>query len=244
MRKVRMAVLGCVAFLCTSSMVFANSITWSFTPASVSSGTVGSTTSAGTVYGSTMVFNSIPSSGPGAGTITATGYFCGSTSVACSSTSTTSAAALFYKTGGTNETGLGLNGQTDNEIDQFDYIALDFSNVIGDKPITVTLFSVQTGEGYVAAEQAAGKAGVFGTLDSTSCVVTTSTPCADTVTFTVTKADPIIDISAANTTAGGHNVLIGSASANSPAPEPGSLLLFGTGLSGLAVTLRRRVLKQ
>jgi hypothetical protein len=188
-----------------------------------------------------MVFNSTPSSGPGAGTITVSGFYCGSAIIACTSASTTSPNALFYKTGGTDETGLGLNGQTDNEIDQFHYISLDFSNVIGDTPITVTLDSVQTGEGYRAAEQAAGMAGVFGTLQAQSCTVTASISCTDIVVFTVTKADPIIDISAADTLAGNHNVVIASASANSPVPEPGSLLLFGTGFSGLAGMLRRRL---
>jgi hypothetical protein len=90
----------------------------------------------------------------------------------------------------------------------------------------ITIGSIQKGEGFVVGES--NLATSFGAV-----VASNDGGLVRTATFLVTSASPLINVSSdGSDTVGDHNVLISSASAT-PVPEPSSLLLLLSGLSGL-----------
>lgn len=244
MSKVRATSLAVAAlFLMSTSQVFAGTITWNFS-------------NGPSPIGNTYAFT--PSSGGSTPTLTASGFACGTLAspTQCAAGNTGVADGLFYKNAGAGETGLGLvtNGNTlDNEINQSHFIELNFTNILaaGDTPLTITIGSVQgssgscttsTCEGFVVAQ--GGTAGSFGTVvNSESGLGSPGGSGNVTETLTVTNANPYIDLSGFPAdSSGDHNVLLVEVDATSPVPEPSSLILFGSGLSGLVGMLRRKIL--
>jgi MYXO-CTERM domain-containing protein len=140
---------------------------------------------------------------------------------------------LYIKTEGGDESGLGITGTSDNEIESGAFIQLDFSNLAnaGATSGFLTLDSVQSGEGYkvCASSSAASDSGtcLTGSLDDTAFAIDFS------------KSAPFIDISSTT-----GDVLVSSASVDSPAsvdtPEPSSMALALLGLAGLAFMAIRR----
>ncbi|HKW66385.1 MAG TPA: PEP-CTERM sorting domain-containing protein [Terriglobales bacterium] len=181
-------------------------------------------------------------------TITAYGFKSSATSLSSPDSTAGTAVDLFSKNGGASETGLGIasaaSGDSDNEIvcnsTGCFYIQLDLTNLIlaGGTNQTTIIESVQAGETF---NLWAGKSanGALGSLLSPSgtCL---SAVCTETVKLSLKT--PILGLSAPNTYAGGHDVLLSSMSAT--VPEPGSLVLLGSGLCIVGGLLRRRLGKR
>lgn len=179
-------------------------------------------------------------------TVTATGYLCTDNTLASCSTS---GATLVVKMDGAGETGLGMMGGTgtDNEIESNDFIQLDFSKLasMGIGSVTLQIQSVQNGEGFRLFES--NTAGMPGTSPLSVTGNGSNNPDA-TVTQQVSvnfAKNQFIDISALENGGGDNNVLLGSLSTPptgggpSPTPEPGTLILFGSGLLAAGFVMRR-----
>lgn len=159
--------------------------------------------------------------------ITATGY-----------SSATHTDHLYVKNGGPSETGLGLNGTSDDEINHGQYIYLDFSNLASQGITSGTLGfgSVQSGE-----EEEVCTATAVGTPGATGCL-TGGDLGGDlgSLAVTWTSADPYLDITVPSTTTGNVLVLSDlSVTPTSTTPEPASVALFGTGLLALGFFVKR-----
>ena len=191
-------------------------------------------------------------------TITANGYICSATSPSSTATlSNCSATNLFAKSDGLSETGLGLAGEGNGEHEigwdgpNADYvIGLNVSSLfnLGATSMTLSFGSVQAGEAYAILGYGSDpflsssftltntKAWV-GNDGSTSAQVFSSTiglnandqflvivsPCGASL-----KSPPC-----------GSNVVLDSLIA--PTPEPGTLVLLGSGLLVVGFGLRRRL---
>ena len=172
----------------------------------------------------------------GTGSITATGY----------TQNNGSTTALYYKTAGGDETGLGMNNDPsgDHEINGTQFIQLDFTALLtqyqNNSPYklvsaSTTIGSVQGGESYaIFGSNAAGTEGTqigsTGTSDGT-------------VTLTLAQLNQYHFISIASPAG---NVLIDALSASTSnsivtgTPEPGTWALMGSGLIGGFFLIRRR----
>ncbi len=146
---------------------------------------------------------------------------------------------LYGKCCGANETGLGLDGETDHEIDTNHFVQLDLTNLNNHvPPYTVTLViiqSLQSGEGFkIFGSNTAGSLGsnllASGTGGLTDTVTVTNSCGGGPCTY--------LDITAAS-----DNVLVDSLTAtstNAPTPEPGTLFMVMSGLGGLWCFRRRK----
>lgn len=154
-----------------------------------------------------------------------TAIFTGSDGTTISATGTSN---LFFKTGGGDETGLGLAGTSQNEIGVGQSITFDLSSLFnkGVTDLTLGLGSVQSGEVGTACDD-------FG-----SCVTFTASGTMDITGLFAemqSKGDGTLKITATS-----GNVLIDSLTATT-IPEPSSLLLLGTGVFAMAGAVRKKL---
>ena len=137
---------------------------------------------------------------------------------------------LFIKTLGGGENGLGLSGQTANEIQPGTFIQLDTSGLPAGLG-TLSIQSVQAGEMFNVC-----LGDTSGTFGSVNCLPGTGPfPPNDIATITFpfnVPGLPFVDITAFN-----GDVLVGEVN---PAPEPGTLALLLTGAAGLALARKQK----
>lgn len=136
---------------------------------------------------------------------------------------------LVCKNAGTGEMGLGISGDEQNEIDNDDFVQLDFLNVPVHALGTFTIESVQGGESFDV-----WNSGVNGSLAGAVLLGSASGGSSDSVTVTLdTGTLQFVDITAPT-----GNVLLNSV--NLPTPEPSTYLMMGTGLLMLGLFMRRK----
>lgn len=179
-------------------------------------------------------------------TITATGYQCTDNTLnSCS----TDGVSLATKNSGTGEMGLGIVGGShgDGEIAAGNFIQLDFSQFasLGITSLTFQIESVQNGEGFRLFESnTSGMPGASPLLTVTGNG--TNNP-GSIVTQTVSvnlAQNAYLDFSALQSGSGSNDVLLGTMATPSsggpdPTPEPGTLVLFGTGMLLVGGVMRR-----
>lgn len=190
-------------------------------------------------------------------TITANGYVCSATDSTSSATlSNCSATNLFAKSDGPNETGLGLAGEGngENEIgfdgSNADYvIGLNVSSLfnLGATSMTLSFGSVQPGEAYAilgygsdpflsSSFALTNTQAWVGNDGSTSTQVFSSTISLNANDQFLVLISPCG--ASLNPPPCGSNVVLDSLTAQTP--EPGTLVLLGTGLLAFGFGLRRR----
>lgn len=146
---------------------------------------------------------------------------------------------VFYKNDGSDEIGLGINQTVDNEINfPNQFLQFDLSKLasLGSLQLTVGFNSTTGGETWQALYSNTNGQNV-GTVAGTGSTETTIT--------VNTASGHYLDLSSivgTSSTSGG-NVLVASATASAPTPEPSSLLLIGSGLISLAGVARRKMSK-
>jgi hypothetical protein len=138
------------------------------------------------------------------------------------------------------ETGLGLvngNGVSENEVGRGQAVKLDFTNVLdqtGDNRVSITVSSVQQGEGFEIYKDPAGP--------PVAHVVASGSPGSDvqTVAFDRSVDGSVFYVTANYARTESNNVLIHAAV--SSVPEPSPLVAAGLGLVSIAgyLGLRRR----
>ncbi len=195
--------------------------------------------------------------------ITATGFEKQSTSQNNNET------ALYYKSGSTAETGLGLANGPDNEIGHGEFIQLNLANVLaalpnGNNPVTITIGSVQQSSGDAYAIYSSNTTGTLGTDKVASGNWNNATNSIATASFTLDKpgASQYLDITETGFTQGNDgtwdynnncwdwqdqncstisgSVLLSTVSINTGSPLPEPASLAMMGAMGLGILLLPR----
>jgi hypothetical protein len=140
---------------------------------------------------------------------------------------------LYYKVGGGDETGLGLVGESDHEIEAGQSIVLNLGGLFSKDVTSLTLMlgSIQEGElGHVCDAYA-------------DCITFNSSVDFKPVSIMSLYSDMIAhDNGQLTVTAGPGDVLIDQLQATTcTVPEPSSLLLMGSGVLAMAGVVRRKL---
>ncbi len=136
---------------------------------------------------------------------------------------------LYGKNDGGSEHGVGISGNSDNEINSGSFLQLNTSSISG--PFSLSIGSTQLTEGF--GVYFSSVLGSIGTLQHD--YTDPGTDPFSTMNFSVPVGD-FISIRAD----GSGNVLLDSLT-TAATPEPSSLLLLGTGILGAAGFLRRKL---
>jgi len=165
------------------------------------------------------------------------------------------APALYAKSEGTGETGLGLTNDpgNDNEIsaNTDDGIQIDFANALTKAPnatVTLAIGSVQSGEGwalYGSNTEATntgsiGKELLSGSATGNPVQTVTLPDWGEYTYYTLLATDPANCTPLANIVLGTVTLDIPTTPQNTPAPEPGTLLMAGSALIAVGVTMKKK----
>jgi hypothetical protein len=181
----------------------------------------------------------------------------------------TAGPGLYTKNGGTGETGLGMatDPGNDHEISAAlnDGIQIDFSSALAAAPkatVTMVISSVQSGEGWAlygsnTLYTVAGNSKTDGALGEPLLSGAGGAYTNATTTITLPDWGEYTYYTLMATDTGGcgssdANILLGTVTVNggltanyknSPAPEPGSLLMAGTALIAIGVLMKKKQTK-
>ena len=141
---------------------------------------------------------------------------------------------LYGKNLGFDETGLGLNNDPSgqHEISGMNYIQLDLTSLLHNPGLAITIASVQTGETF----------DIYGsdTMGTLGSLLFMGNSTDDQVPISLTGGLGGFDFYSVMATNG--NVIIENVAATtSTVPEPGTLVMFGSGIVVLAGVLRRKL---
>jgi len=141
---------------------------------------------------------------------------------------------LYGKNSGGSETGVGISGTNDNEINNSTFVQLDVSAL--SSPYALSIGSTQDRESFsVYFSNTLGSLGSLG-----HDYVNPNTDPYSTGFFMTPTGDRYVSIIADGIPSGG-NVLVDSLTTPAATPEPNSLMLLGTGVLGLVGIARRKL---